>query len=149
MAKRIPRWLARAPIALFRHRLGWLFGGKILMLEHNGRRSGQPRHVVLEVVDREPGSLFLVSGYGRTSQWLQNILVNPRVRVWVGRIYGASSSATLVSTAATRDRLERYRRRNPRAADALGRMLDLPDLTAMVPGDVAERLPLVHVRLDS
>jgi deazaflavin-dependent oxidoreductase (nitroreductase family) len=148
MPKRIPRWLARAPIGLFQHRLGWLFGGKFLMLEHTGRRSGQPRHVVLEVVDREPGSMFLVSGYGRTSEWLRNILVNPKVRVWVGRIYGASATATLVSTEATRDRLERNRRRNPRTAAAIGRILDLPDLTAMVPDDIADRLPLVHVRMD-
>jgi hypothetical protein len=42
--------LVRAPIWLYRHGLGWLFGSRLLMLEHVGRKSGQPRYVVLEVI---------------------------------------------------------------------------------------------------
>jgi len=38
------RAFVRAPIGLFRAGLGWLFGSRILMLEHRGRRSGSRRY---------------------------------------------------------------------------------------------------------
>ncbi|MDG4803790.1 nitroreductase family deazaflavin-dependent oxidoreductase [Micromonospora sp. WMMD980] len=82
--RRIPRWLARAPIPLYRNGLGRLLGRRLMMLEHRGRRSGLPRYVVLEVVDREPGALFLASGYGPASQWFRNVRADPAVRVWTG-----------------------------------------------------------------
>jgi hypothetical protein len=50
------RWFVRAPIWLFRARLGFLAGSRLIMLEHIGRTSGQRRYVVLEVVDHpSPG----------------------------------------------------------------------------------------------
>ncbi|HTM84573.1 MAG TPA: nitroreductase family deazaflavin-dependent oxidoreductase, partial [Mycobacterium sp.] len=38
----------RAPIWLYRARLGALLGSRLLMLEHRGRTSGARRYVVLE-----------------------------------------------------------------------------------------------------
>ena len=46
------RWLVRAPIPLFRAGLGFVFGGRLLLLEHLGRTSGEHRFVVLECVER-------------------------------------------------------------------------------------------------
>ena len=46
------RWLVRAPIWLYRARLGFLFGERLLMLEHTGRKSGLLRLAVLEIVAR-------------------------------------------------------------------------------------------------
>lgn len=37
------RWLVRAPIWLYRARLGAVLGSRLLMLEHTGRTSGQRR----------------------------------------------------------------------------------------------------------
>src|SRR3954462_11665890 len=88
VVRRIPRWLARAPIGVFRCGLGWLFGGRLVMVEHTGRTAGRRRYVVLEVVEQEPGAVVLVSGYGRASQWLRNVVVEPRVRLWYGRASG-------------------------------------------------------------
>src|ERR1051325_9087278 len=48
------RALVRAPVTLYRHGLGWVLGGRVLMLEHTGRRSGRARFACLEVADR-PG----------------------------------------------------------------------------------------------
>ena len=45
------RRLMRAPIWIYRARAGAIFGSRILMLEHTGRKSGLPRYAVLEVVD--------------------------------------------------------------------------------------------------
>lgn len=76
----------RAPIWLFRARLGFLMGSRLLMLEHIGRRSGQRRYVVLEVVDRPgPGRYVVASGFGERSQWFRNIQAKPSVRVFIGR----------------------------------------------------------------
>ncbi len=37
------RWFVRAPIWLYRARLGFLFGPWLLMLEHTGRKTGARR----------------------------------------------------------------------------------------------------------
>jgi hypothetical protein len=44
------RWLVRAPIWLYRARLGFVFRPQLLMLEHRGRKTGARRYVVLEIV---------------------------------------------------------------------------------------------------
>lgn len=51
------RRLMRAPIWIYKARAGALFGSRILMLEHIGRKSGTPRYAVLEVTDHpSPGT---------------------------------------------------------------------------------------------
>lgn len=80
------RWLVRAPIRLFRAGLGFLFGGKLLLLEHVGRVSGEKRYVVLETVAREgPDAVIIASGFGRKAQWFRNLLAHPDCRVSIGR----------------------------------------------------------------
>ena len=44
------RLLFRAPVWLYRLGLGGLFGKRMLLLNHTGRKSGLPRQAVLEVV---------------------------------------------------------------------------------------------------
>jgi deazaflavin-dependent oxidoreductase (nitroreductase family) len=79
------RWLVRAPIVLYRARLGFLFGSRLLLLEHIGRKSGARRYALLEVVGHSrPGTYMVASGFGARAQWYRNIQVNPRVRVSVG-----------------------------------------------------------------
>jgi hypothetical protein len=51
------RSLMRAPIWIFKARGGAVFGTRILMLEHIGRKSGMRRYAVLEVIDRPAASL--------------------------------------------------------------------------------------------
>ncbi|GAA1573778.1 nitroreductase family deazaflavin-dependent oxidoreductase [Dactylosporangium maewongense] len=148
MTRRIPRLLARSPIPLYRQGLGWLFGPRMAMLEHRGRRSGQLRHVVLEVLERDARVLVVVSGYGRASQWFRNIEVDPGVRIWTGRRRGVPARAEILSAGESRHLLERYRDRHPRAAARLGRILTMPDLSAAGPlaPDVGVRLPMVRIR---
>lgn len=147
MTRRIPRALARAPIPLFRSGLGFLMGRRLTMLEHRGRVTGQARYVVLEVLERDPNGLVVVSGYGHGAQWYRNVLATPAVRVWSGRRRGAEARATAVPSGDVPKRLEEYRRRHRRAAKALGRTLELPDLASdgPLPLDVGDRLPLVRI----
>ncbi|TWD81036.1 deazaflavin-dependent oxidoreductase (nitroreductase family) [Kribbella amoyensis] len=151
MTRRIPRVLARAPIPLFRYGFGFLLGRRVMMLEHRGRVSGQPRYVVLEVVDREPDALLLVSGYGAASQWYRNVVAEPAVRVWSGRLRGVPATAVPLRAEDVGPRLARYRDRHARAARALGRALDIPELTTNdpLPAEIGTRLPLVRVALSS
>lgn len=44
------RRVARAPISLYRVGLGFVFGSRMLMLEHVGRRTGARRYVVLAAI---------------------------------------------------------------------------------------------------
>src|SRR5699024_11419300 len=70
---KIPRRIARAPIALYRLGLGGLLGRRFVLLEHRGRRSGQIRQVVLETISVDPEVIHVVSGYGEQAQWLRNV----------------------------------------------------------------------------
>ena len=73
------RWLVRAPIWLYRWRMGARLGSRFLVLEHLGRVSGQRRYVVLEVVDHPLRSYVVVARLGDRAQWLRNVQANPRV----------------------------------------------------------------------
>jgi deazaflavin-dependent oxidoreductase (nitroreductase family) len=79
------RWLVRMPIGLYRAGLGFLFGKRLLMLEHTGRKSGARRRVVLEVLGRPtPGEYVIIAGFAGKALWYRNIPANPRVRVSTG-----------------------------------------------------------------
>lgn len=110
------RWLVRLPILVFRGGLGFLFGQRLLMLEHRGRKSGLPRQVVLEVVAHpEAGRYVVVSGFGERAQWLRNVRANPQVRVSVGRYRTRPATAAILDRAAADSMLEIYQRMHPRA----------------------------------
>ena len=78
--------LFRLPIHLYRLRLGWLFGNRLLLLNHTGRVSGTSRQTVLEVAERDATdhSYTVASGWGPTADWYRNILHNPNVSIQVG-----------------------------------------------------------------
>lgn len=145
-SRRIPRWLARAPIGVFRAGAGWIFGRVLVMVEHTGRTSGLPRHVVLEVLVREPHAVVVASGYGRGSQWLRNVAAEPRVRLWLGRVREAPGTAQVLTPEQAREVLERYRREHPVRARFVARALGVPALLleSPLPADVGERIPLVR-----
>src|SRR5689334_4279123 len=78
------RWLVRAPIWLYRVRLGFLLGSRVLLLEHTGRNSGATRRAVLEVIAHPaPGTYIVASGFGERAQWYRNVLADSRVRIAV------------------------------------------------------------------
>lgn len=80
------RYLFRAPVYLYRWRLGFLLGRRFLLLTHTGRRSGLPRQTVLEVMEYRPESAeaIVMSGFGRDSNWLLNISANPNEEIQLG-----------------------------------------------------------------
>jgi len=136
------RTLVRAPIWLYRAHLGVLFGHRMLMLEHIGRKSGARRYAVLEVVDRPgPDQYVIVSGFGEKSQWYRNVVADPHVRVSVGLRRDVPATATPMTPEAVEETLDRYARHHPRAwrtlQAAMSAALDTPDL----------KLPMVRLDL--
>jgi deazaflavin-dependent oxidoreductase (nitroreductase family) len=79
------RIIFRIPIQLYRLGLGWLFGRRLLLLNHTGRVSGKPRQTVLEVAEHDGDSYVVASGWGPTAAWYRNILHTPDVTIQVGR----------------------------------------------------------------
>lgn len=109
------RRLVRAPIFLFRARLGFLLGSRLLMLEHIGRKSGARRYALLEVVDHSrPGTYLVASGFGTRAQWYRNVRANPRVRVYVGGHSPVPATARLLSADERDAALAAYAARYPR-----------------------------------
>jgi deazaflavin-dependent oxidoreductase (nitroreductase family) len=87
--RRPGRWLRRffrAPAALYRLHLGWLFGRRLALVEHTGRRTGQRHRTVLEVVERDTttGALTVASGFGPQADWYRNLLAHPATEVVLG-----------------------------------------------------------------
>jgi len=77
---RLPRWFLRSPEMLFRLRLSFLVPFWV-MLVTRGRTSGRPRPVVLDVVRRVKGGLWVIAADGRQAHWVRNLEADPRVRV--------------------------------------------------------------------
>jgi deazaflavin-dependent oxidoreductase (nitroreductase family) len=83
----IGKLLFRSPIRLFEMGLGWMFGNRLLLLNHIGRKTGQQRQVILEVAhhNKQTDTYIVNVGYGETSDWFRNIKKNPNVSIIVGR----------------------------------------------------------------
>ncbi|MBP1822331.1 nitroreductase family deazaflavin-dependent oxidoreductase [Mycobacterium sp. OAE908] len=136
------RALVRAPIWLYRAHLGFLFGRRMLLLEHVGRKSGARRYAVLEVVDHPAADEYvIVSGFGETAQWYRNVIANPRVRVSVGLRRNVPATATPLAPEAVEKTVERYAERHPRTwrtlNEAMAAALNTRDL----------KLPMVRLDL--
>ncbi|MGW5441531.1 nitroreductase family deazaflavin-dependent oxidoreductase [Nocardia asteroides] len=136
------RRFVRAPIALYRLGLGFMFGTRLLMLEHIGRRTGARRYVVLEVVDRPaPGEYVIVSGFGDRAQWYRNIRAHSDVRVWCGLRRAAQATATPMTDAEAAVALDRYIRNHP------GAWKNLRAAIEHATGAPVDTLPMVRARL--
>lgn len=139
------RAFVRAPIWLFRARLGFVFGGRALLLEHIGRKSGARRYVVLEIVSRpEPGVYVVASGFGPRAQWFRNLRANPHARVTVGARGPVPVRARVLEQAEADAVLAEYAARHPRAwagfVGVLERTLGEPVTLSNT------RLPMVQLR---
>jgi deazaflavin-dependent oxidoreductase (nitroreductase family) len=141
----ISRALFRAPVALYRCRLGWLMGDRLILIEHRGRRTGLTRRTLVEVVERrvDDDSYVVAAGFGARSQWYRNLWANPRAVVQVGRRRLAVEAST-VAPAEGGDVMARYAARHPRTARRLCRFMGLS-----AAGDdyraVGERLPFLRL----
>lgn len=132
----------RAPIFLFRARLGFLFGGRLLLLVHHGRRSGRKRFVALEAVAREGRDrVIIASGFGRGSQWYRNLEADPACEVSIGFHNRIPSRAELLDEPGSREILARYSAEHPAGWRRLRRSI------TEITGDDDPEIPMVRLRL--
>lgn len=136
------RWLVRAPIWVFRLRLGFLFGGRLLLLEHIGRTSGEWRYVVLECVERRtPTRIVIASGFGARAQWLRNLRANPGCRVSIGTRYRRAATARELDSDEAAETMTRYRQEHPTAYRELSGVIE-----ESIGGSIDD-VPLVELQL--
>lgn len=120
----LSRLFFRLPIYLYRLHLGWLLGGRFLLVNHIGRKSGQLRQVVIEVVEHDPAAdtYTVAAGFGRKSDWYLNLLKTPDVTIQVGRRTLAVTAVPLTPDVGG-ETMVRYARRHETAARNLARFM--------------------------
>ncbi|WP_132991694.1 nitroreductase family deazaflavin-dependent oxidoreductase [Gordonia zhaorongruii] len=136
------RWLVRLPIPMMRAGLGFVFGGRLLLLEHIGRRSGQHRYVALETVERPAKDRVIVaSGFGETAQWFRNLRADPQCWVSIGFMRREPAVPRRLSVDEARDVIERYQARSPRAYAELSAIIEEATELSI------DEVPLIELRL--
>jgi len=140
------RFGLRLPILFYRLHLGWLLGKRFLLLTHTGRKSGLPRRTVIEVVRRDPhsGACVVASGWGRKSDWFQNISHNPLVTITLGAKQFAARALLLSAGQGAQELLD-YARRYPLAFRELSAFMTGRPLEASPQAcqELANTIPLV------
>ncbi len=144
------RLALRLPLVLYRLRLGWLLGERFLRLYHVGRKTGQVRETVVEVVhhDQLGNIYYIVSGWGYKAQWYQNLMAMPDVVIQVSsRRWGVTAETLPPELGA--DILIKYRTQHPRAAGELSRVMGINIARTSPTGlidIVHESLPVIALR---
>lgn len=119
------RWLMRLPIPIYRAGLGRLLGPRLLMIEHLGRSSGEPRYVVVEIVEREGRALRVASGFGTKAQWYRNLRANGVAYVSTGGVRRERVAVKLLDDEESAVVLARYRENHADAWEKLKGAMDL------------------------
>ncbi|MEU2043150.1 nitroreductase family deazaflavin-dependent oxidoreductase [Nocardia niwae] len=133
----------RAPITVFRARLGFLLGGRLLLLEHTGRSSGKARYVALETVARpRRDRVVIASGFGAEAQWFRNLAADPHCHVSIAAHVRVPALARVLSADESALVLDEYRRVHPRAYRNLGRIVE------EATGRGIDAVPMVELTLD-
>ena len=143
----ISRLMFRAPIALYRWHLGWMMGGRFLLLNHVGRVSGKPRRAVVEVVSHDPGTncYVIASSFGEASQWFRNLMAAPDTTIQVGTHAMRVHAERLPVEQALAAMLD-YAGRHPGAARKLSGYMGFPhDGSAETYRKVGEVLPFIRL----
>jgi len=130
--------------------LGRLLGKRLMLLNHTGRRSGQPRQAVVEVAGFDPTTNIytVASGFGSKSDWYRNVCAAPNVTIQVGS-RRMQATARPLSPAESGAAMVDYAHRHPSLARALtkviGHQVDGSDETYR---QVAEQhIPFVEFRV--
>jgi deazaflavin-dependent oxidoreductase (nitroreductase family) len=115
--------LFRAPRYFYHFKLGFLFGERFIHLKHWGRKSGQLKETVIEVIDQDKtnGVLYSASGFGTQSQWFKNISVNNAVFVTLRNTEFEASASVLSADQAT-EVLLRYVKAHPNSIKSVARL---------------------------
>jgi deazaflavin-dependent oxidoreductase (nitroreductase family) len=118
----------RAPIWLYRARLGRLTGRRLVYIAHRGRRTGARREVVAETVryDQAGPEVVVVAAWGREPDWYRNLRAAPAIEVRIGAARWPRPRHRFLDAAETRRVLLAYRHAHPRAWRRIAPLLGFP-----------------------
>lgn len=85
----------RTPVVLWRMGLGRLLPRNFLVLTTSGRKSGIPRHTMVEHWELDDDYYF-TSGWGKNAQWYKNLLADPIVTIQTTHHGAVTAEAALV-----------------------------------------------------
>lgn len=86
--RRMFHWMNRGMVGMWKLGLGkminiWPAGfGRILVIKHRGRKSGREYLTPVNYAIVE-GEIYCTAGFGAISDWYRNLLVYPRVELWL------------------------------------------------------------------
>jgi deazaflavin-dependent oxidoreductase (nitroreductase family) len=120
--------LLRLPLWLYRARLGWLAGHRLVYIVHRGRRTGARREVVAEVVryDRSVPELVVVAAWGGEPDWYRNLVAGPAVEVRVAAQRWDRPAHRFLDADETLRTLQSYQGAHPRAWRRIAPLLAFP-----------------------
>ncbi|MPZ84944.1 MAG: nitroreductase family deazaflavin-dependent oxidoreductase [Actinophytocola sp.] len=122
------RLALRTPIWLYRARLGWLTGHRLLYLAHRGRRTGARREVVVETVSFDPTvpEVIVVAAWGKNPDWYRNLRAAPAIEVRLGTRRWPDPGHRFLDSTETLRTLQAYQRAHPGAWKRLAPLLGFP-----------------------
>lgn len=125
---RLLRLFFKASIVLYRLRMGWLLSSRFLLLTHTGRRTGQTRQTVLEVMsyDRSIPEAIVIAAWGERAQWVRNLGAAPAISVQIGRVHWTAPEHRVLEPEQAAALIAVYRREHPLAARLVGDLLGWP-----------------------
>jgi deazaflavin-dependent oxidoreductase (nitroreductase family) len=120
--------LLRAPVMLFRARLGWVFGYRLVYIAHRGRRTGKRREVVAEVVhyDRATPEVVVIAAWGENPDWYRNLQAAPPIEVRLAAQRWRTVQCRFPGGGETVQTLRHYRDAHPGAWRRLAPLLGFP-----------------------
>jgi deazaflavin-dependent oxidoreductase (nitroreductase family) len=137
----IYRVFTNAPRWFYRLGLGWIFGTALVQVTHRGRKSGQIRRTILEVLHYDPQTreVLVVSGWEGKTDWYRNIQHEPALDVRIGRVHYRPVQEVLSPEETVQLILTLFRQR-PREVRFVGPLLGIDP-------DAPE--PVLHARIET
>jgi deazaflavin-dependent oxidoreductase (nitroreductase family) len=118
------RILFRIPVYFYRIGLGWLFGERLVLINHIGRKTGKQYQAVVEVVEREKrtNNVIVVAGYGEQTQWYKNLRDQSQTIIQI-KNHKYTVSIDLITPEDGEDIIARYVERYGKLAEQLFSMI--------------------------
>lgn len=122
------RLLLRTPIWLYRARLGWLTGHRLLYIAHRGRRTGLRRETIAEVVHYDPTipEAVVIAAWGHRPDWYHNLRAAPALEIRLGAHHWPQPDHRFPDGTETQQILRTYQQRHPHAWKRIAPLLGFP-----------------------
>lgn len=139
------RLLLRVPLWMYRAGMGEVANSaKLMILTTRGRTSGLARHIPIEY-RRHGSKIYVISGWGETPNWYQNLRAHPEVSLQLGKQRIDARASVVTNQGEILRVLHLFRRTAPFVYDPmLARMSDQPSITPRTLPDVSDRFTIVR-----